>query len=181
MRGVDKKHPAALSDLPVLGSGRKILLHTCDDVGVQREGRANAMLSLFGPARTGYCDGVTRRDFLKVGGLALGGLSLPGLLRAESQSGVRRSHKAVIMIFLAGGPAHQDMFDLKPHAPKEIAGPWRPIATSKFSSFALYSRLWARMIPISPRGSSLPHSTTQIVASPSATVRLTVSTAFNAP
>jgi Protein of unknown function (DUF1501) len=88
------------------------------------------MLSLFGPARTGYCDGVTRRDFLKIGGLALGGLSLPGLLRAESLAGVRRSHKAVIMIFLAGGPPHQDMFDLKPDAPDGIRGEFRPIPTN---------------------------------------------------
>ena len=88
------------------------------------------MLSLFGPARTGYCDGVTRRDFLRIGGLALGGLSLPGLLRAESQAGVRRSHKAVIMIFLAGGPPHQDMFDLKPDAPEGIRGEFRPIPTN---------------------------------------------------
>ena len=88
------------------------------------------MLNLLGPARTGYCDGVTRRDFLRVGGLAFGGLSLPGLLRAEAQAGIGRSHKAVIMIFLAGGPAHQDMFDLKPEAPEGIRGEFRPIATN---------------------------------------------------
>ena len=88
------------------------------------------MLSLFGPARTGYCDGVTRRDFLRMGGLALGGLSLPGLLRAESNAGVGRSHKAVIMVFLAGGPPHQDMFDLKPDAPEGIRGEFRPIPTN---------------------------------------------------
>jgi Protein of unknown function (DUF1501) len=88
------------------------------------------MLSLFGPARTGYCDGVTRRDFLRIGGLALGGLSLPALLRAESDAKVGRSHKAVIMIFLAGGPPHQDMVDLKPEAPEGIRGEFRPIATN---------------------------------------------------
>ncbi len=88
------------------------------------------MLSLFGPARTGYCDGVTRRDFLRMGGLALGGLALPGLLRAESRSGIRRSQKSVIMIFLAGGPPHQDMVDLKPGAPEGIRGEFRPIPTN---------------------------------------------------
>src|SRR5262245_37444464 len=88
------------------------------------------MLNLFGPARTGYCDGVTRRDFLRVGGLALGGLALPGLLRAEAQAGIGRSHKAVIMIFLAGGPAHQDMFELKPNVPEGIRGEFRPISTN---------------------------------------------------
>ena len=88
------------------------------------------MLNILGEMRTGYCDGVTRRDFLKIGGLALGGLSLPGLLRAEGQAGIRRSHKAVIMIFLAGGPPHQDMFDLKPDAAEGIRGEFRPIPTN---------------------------------------------------
>jgi hypothetical protein len=88
------------------------------------------MLNILGQTRTGYCDGVTRRDFLKIGGLALGGLSLPGLLRAEGQAGIRRSHKAVIMIFLAGGPPHQDMFDLKPEAAEGIRGEFRPIPTN---------------------------------------------------
>jgi hypothetical protein len=58
-----------------------------------------------------------------------GGWALPDLLRAESLSG-RKSPKSVIMIYLVGGPPHQDMFDLKPNAPKEVAGPWRPIATN---------------------------------------------------
>jgi Protein of unknown function (DUF1501) len=70
-----------------------------------------------------------RRSFLKIG-LGLGGLTLPSLLRAEAAAGVRSSHKSVILIYLVGGPPHQDMFDLKPHAPQEIAGPWRPIATA---------------------------------------------------
>lgn len=81
----------------------------------------------------GFCDGVSRRDFLRIGTLAAmgtaGGWALPDLLRAESLSG-RKSPKSVIMIYLVGGPPHQDMFDLKPEAPKEIAGPWRPIATN---------------------------------------------------
>jgi hypothetical protein len=88
------------------------------------------MFTIAGRARYGYCDGVTRRDFLKIGGLALGGMSLPQLLRAEDQAGIKRSHKAVIMIFLAGGPPHQDMFDLKPDAPEGIRGEYRPIATN---------------------------------------------------
>ena len=88
------------------------------------------MLTLFGP-RHHYCDGITRRSFLKIGGLALGGLSLPELLRAETAAGhgPGRSHKAVIMVYLSGGLAHQDTFDLKPEAPEEIRGEFRPIAT----------------------------------------------------
>jgi Protein of unknown function (DUF1501) len=73
---------------------------------------------------------LSRRSFLQLGTLGLGGLTLPQLLRAEASAGVRSSPKSVIMIYLVGGPPHQDMFDLKPEAPKEIAGPWRPIATN---------------------------------------------------
>jgi hypothetical protein len=73
---------------------------------------------------------LSRRSFLKIGGLGLGGLALPQLLKAESAAGVRSSQKSVILIYLVGGPPHQDMFDLKPNAPQEIAGPWRPIATN---------------------------------------------------
>ena len=85
------------------------------------------MLSILGKGKYDACDGVTRRSFLRIGGLALGGLSLPGLLRAE---GDRRTHKAVIMVFLAGGPPHQDMWDLKPDAPTDIRGEFRPMPTN---------------------------------------------------
>ena len=87
------------------------------------------MLSLLGNAQR-YCDGVSRRSFLSIGALAAGGLTLPQLLRAESESRRGRSHKAVIMVFLSGGPPHQDMFDLKPDAPVEIRGEFKPIATA---------------------------------------------------
>lgn len=87
------------------------------------------MLKILG-ARSRFCDGVSRRNFLKIGGLGLGGVALPQLLRAEASNGVKRSHKAVIMIFLPGGPSHQDMFDLKMDAPSEIRGEFKPISTS---------------------------------------------------
>jgi Protein of unknown function (DUF1501) len=88
------------------------------------------MLNLLGTpyAREKFCDRRSRRNFLKIGTLGLTGLTLPRLLRAESAAGVRGSQKSVI--YLVGGPPHQDMFDLKPHAAREIAGPWRPIATN---------------------------------------------------
>jgi hypothetical protein len=93
------------------------------------------MLTILGPKppRSGYCDGVSRRNFLKIGALGLGGFALPDLLRAESAAGLRsagRPHKAVIMIFLPGGPSHQDMFDLRMDAPAEIRGEFKPIATN---------------------------------------------------
>jgi hypothetical protein len=80
--------------------------------------------------RQRFCDGVSRREFLKIGGLALGGLSLTDLLAVEAQAGIRSSHKAIIMVYLPGGPPHQDMFDLKMDAPSEIRGEFKPIPTN---------------------------------------------------
>src|SRR5882762_3628896 len=77
-----------------------------------------------------YCDGLSRRNFIKIGALGMGGLALPQLLRADAASGLRRSHKAVIMIYLPGGPPHQDTFDLKMDAPAEIRGEFKPIKTA---------------------------------------------------
>jgi hypothetical protein len=86
------------------------------------------MLTLLGNRRR-FCDGLSRRSFLQIGGLAAGGLSLPRLLQAEETAGARRSHKAVIMVYLTGGLAHQDSFDLKPEAPDEVRGEFKPIDT----------------------------------------------------
>ena len=83
-----------------------------------------------------FCDGVSRRGFLKIGGLAMGGLSMPQILRSEaasnplSASNRSASHKSVIMIFLPGGPPHQDMWDIKTQAPSEIRGPIKAIPTN---------------------------------------------------
>src|SRR6266581_127571 len=73
---------------------------------------------------------LSRRSFLKIGALGVGGLTLPQLLKSEAAASVPSSQKSVILIYLVGGPPHQDMFDLKPNAPDGIAGPWRPIATN---------------------------------------------------
>jgi hypothetical protein len=88
------------------------------------------MLTIRGHAGGQFCDRVTRRQFLKIGGLALGGLSLTDLLAAEARAGIRHSHKAIIMVYLPGGHAHQDTFDLKPDAPAEIRGEFKPIKTN---------------------------------------------------
>jgi len=94
------------------------------------------MLRLTGQqnATSRFCDGVSRRSLLNIGTLAAmgtaGGWSLPSLLKAEAAAGRTNNPKSVIMIYLVGGPPHQDMFDLKPEAPKEFAGPWKPIATN---------------------------------------------------
>ena len=87
------------------------------------------MLTIYGN-ESRFCDGVSRRNFLRIGALGLGGLALPQLLQAEARSGIRNSHKAVIMIYLPGGPPHQDMFDLKIDAPLEIRGEFKPIPTN---------------------------------------------------
>ena len=90
------------------------------------------MLTILDRARGGFCDGVSRRNFLKIGALGAGGLLLPQILRAQAESGTSKppGHKGVIMIFLPGGPSHQDMFDLKMDAPPEIRGEFKPIKTS---------------------------------------------------
>jgi hypothetical protein len=86
------------------------------------------MFTIFGrPYR--HCDGITRRQFVTAGALACGGLTLADLLRAEAAAGIKSSTKAVINIHLDGGPPHQDMIDLKPSAPVEIRGEFKPIAT----------------------------------------------------
>lgn len=87
------------------------------------------MISLTGTARR-FCDGVSRRQFLRIGSLGMGGLALPQLLRAEAAGGRSSTQKSVIMIYLPGGPPHQDTFDLKPDAPSEIRGEFKPIPTN---------------------------------------------------
>lgn len=77
------------------------------------------------------CDGVSRRHFLKAGGLCVGGLTLADLLRLQAHGQTSRgtAGKAVIMVWLEGGPSHIDLYDLKPEAPAEIRGPFRPMRT----------------------------------------------------
>src|SRR5687768_1307370 len=76
-----------------------------------------------------HCDGLQRREFLTAGALALGGLTLADLLRLEAAAGIHSSEKAVINIHLDGGPPQMDTIDLKPDAPVEIRGEFKPIAT----------------------------------------------------
>ena len=90
------------------------------------------MLTLFGKSSR-FCDGINRRSFMKIGGFAFGSaatLSLSDVLRAESLIGKKSVQKSVINIFLAGGAPHQDMWDIKVDAPREIRGEFDPIATN---------------------------------------------------
>jgi hypothetical protein len=86
------------------------------------------MLSIVGH-RLSMCDSLSRRSFLKLGGLALGGLSLPHLLQAEQTQRLNADGKGIIMIYLPGGPPHQDMWDIKTEAPAEIRGEFNAIQT----------------------------------------------------
>jgi len=75
--------------------------------------------------------GRTRRDFLQVGALGAVGLSLPQYARAAAEGKVRPGHekRSCILIFNLGGPSHVDLWDMKPEAPAEIRGPFKPIRT----------------------------------------------------
>lgn len=88
------------------------------------------MFTIDGKSCNHFCDGLVRRNFLKIGALGLGGLSMSQLLRAEAANGIGNSNKSVIMVYLPGGPPHQDMIDLKMDAPIEIRGEFRPIPTN---------------------------------------------------
>jgi len=86
------------------------------------------MLDFIGRSSS-FCDGISRRNILRVGGLLAGGLPLARLM-AAGEPDAKPSRKAVIQIWLAGGPSHIDMYDLKPNAPVEYRGEFRPISTN---------------------------------------------------
>ena len=88
------------------------------------------MFTIWG-AKQRFCDGMQRRDFLKIGAFGAG-LTLAEMLRVKATAGGARtgSNKAAIMIYLPGGPSHMDMYDLKPNAPAEFRGEFKPIDTN---------------------------------------------------
>src|SRR5262245_17468468 len=90
------------------------------------------MLTIHEPRSAANRPGITRRSFLRVGALALGGLTLGDVLRlrAESPAPGKPRQKSVIMIHLSGGPSHLDMYDMKPQAPAEYRGEFSPIRTN---------------------------------------------------
>lgn len=88
------------------------------------------MLTLWG-SKSRFCDGISRRGFLKIGAFGAG-LSLADMLRLQAMGGktATTSKKSAIMIYLPGGPSHMDMYDLKPEAPAEFRGEFKPIPTN---------------------------------------------------
>src|SRR5262249_11479596 len=82
--------------------------------------RGAFMFTLFGPRGTRCrCDGVSRRDFLRVGTLGMAGLSLPDLLRARASPVTSGKHTSVVLLWLGGGPSQHETFDPKPDAPED--------------------------------------------------------------
>ena len=106
------------------------------------------MLTIWGK-RERFCDGISRRNFLQIGAFGAG-LSLAGMLGARARAAASTSRKSAIMIYLPGGPSHMDMYDLKPDAPAEFRGEFRPIATnvpgvSICEHFPLQARMWDKL------------------------------------
>jgi hypothetical protein len=112
------------------------------------------MLTVWG-GKQKFCDGISRRSFLKIGAFGAG-LTLADLLRARAQAngspaGARAaSNKSAIMIYLPGGPSHMDMYDLKPNAPAEYRGEFRPINTNVpgvqiCEHFPRQARMWDKL------------------------------------
>src|SRR5271167_1418296 len=110
------------------------------------------MLTLWG-AKQKFCDGMNRRNFLQIGAFGAG-LTLADMLRLRSEATwpnqARPSNKSAIMIYLPGGPSHMDMYDLKPEAPVEFRGEFRPIATNVpgvqiCEHFPLQAQMWDKL------------------------------------
>src|ERR1700687_1197774 len=110
-----------------------------------------------------YCDGLSRRSFLQLGVAGMAGVGLPRLLRAkEASAGKPGSTKntSVILLWLDGGPSHMDLYDLKPDAPVEYRGLWKPIRT-KVPGFDI-SELFPKQAKVADKFSivrSLHHDT----------------------
>src|SRR5207248_1761188 len=111
------------------------------------------MLTIWG-RRQPFCDGISRRNFLRIGAFGAG-LTLADVLRARAANqpgGADRptNQKSAIMIYLPGGPSHMDMWDLKPEAPAEFKGEFKPIATNVpgvqiCEHFPLQARMWDKL------------------------------------
>ncbi|GIW82238.1 MAG: hypothetical protein KatS3mg105_4045 [Gemmatales bacterium] len=125
------------------------------------------MLTLWGEQQK-FCDGVTRRGFLKIGALGAAGLTLADLLRLRAQAGNASSNKACIMIYLPGGPSHMDMYDLKPDAPSEFRGQFKPIQTNVpgvqiCEHFPMQARMWDKLACIRSLVTVNEHSDTMVM------------------
>jgi hypothetical protein len=122
------------------------------------------------------CDGLSRRQFMRVGALG-GGLTLADMLRAQAAPAPTRP-KSAIMIYLPGGPSHMDMYDLKPDAPAEFRGEFKPIATnvagvSICEHFPLQAKMWDQLAVIRSVIGSNEHSDSSVTTGYSENVNRT--------
>jgi hypothetical protein len=123
------------------------------------------MLTIWG-AKQGFCDGISRRNFLQLGAFGAG-LTLADMLKLQAatpagRTGATRA-KSAIMIYLPGGPSHMDMYDLKPEAPAEFRGEFKPIATNVpgvqiSEHFPMQARMWDKLACIRSIVSADEHS-----------------------
>ena len=91
------------------------------------------MLRINAGSSRAYCDGHARRSFLQLGVAGMASIGLPEILRAREDAaagGIKRRDTSVILLWLDGGPGHMDTYDMKPEAPAEYRGLWKPIATN---------------------------------------------------
>src|SRR4051812_11769878 len=90
------------------------------------------MLKVTGNGSVTTCDGISRRDFLQVGTLGAIGLSMSKFAQLQAMGAVAKGNdeKSCIMIFNLGAPGQIDTWDMKPDAPREIRGPFKPIKTN---------------------------------------------------
>lgn len=124
------------------------------------------MLTIWGPADR-FCDGISRRGFLRIGALG-SALTLAGLLKARSLAGTATRPRSAILIYLFGGPSHIDTYDLKPDAPEEFRGEYKPIATNVpgvqiGELFPMQARMWDKLAVIRSVVSSEPHGDTFVM------------------
>src|SRR5205814_9737 len=113
-----------------------------------------------------FCDGISRRNFLQIGAFGAG-LTLADMLRARATGAAPTSSgKSAIMIYLPGGPSHMDMYDLKPEAPAEYRGEFKPIATNVpgvqiCELFPRQARMWDKFAVIRSLVAGQEHSDAQ--------------------
>jgi len=141
------------------------------------------MLTFLG-AKQGFCDGVNRRNFLKIGAFGAG-LTLADMLRlqaqasnAPNQAAAPSRPKSAIMIYLPGGPSHMDMYDLKPDAPAEFRGEFRPVQTNVSGvqiceHFPLQARMWDKFACIRSIVSVDEHSDSLVMTGKSSRENMT--------
>jgi hypothetical protein len=123
------------------------------------------MFTLLGSGQR-FCDGVSRRNFLQIGAFGAA-LTLADLLRSRASGAApTSSSKSAIMIYLPGGPSHMDMYDLKPEAPVEYRGEFKPIATNVpgvqiCEHFPRQARMWDKLAVIRSLVAGQEHSDAQ--------------------